>query len=83
MSDETSVADYREQSEQFEVEKQYSAKQSIAKLRRLADCLEQDSPFEIMIDGKRVYVPARARFTIEYEVSEDEEELEFQFKWDA
>ncbi len=62
-------------------EKEYSSKETVAKLRRLADCLEQGKPFEIMIGGERVYVPVRATFNIEHERSDSEEEVEFQFKW--
>jgi amphi-Trp domain-containing protein len=62
-------------------EKQYSTAETVSKLRRLADALEQNKPFEIMIGGERIYVPARAVFTIEHERSDDEEEVEFQFKW--
>jgi len=62
-------------------EKEYSSKETVAKLRRLADCLEQGKAFEIMIGGERVYVPVRATFNIEHERSGSEEEVEFQFKW--
>lgn len=62
-------------------EKEYSSKETVAKLRRLADCLEQGKPFEIMIGGERIYVPVRAAFNIEHERSGGEEEVEFQFKW--
>ncbi len=62
-------------------EKEYSAKETAAKLRRLADCIEEGKPFEIMIGGERIYVPVRATFNIEHERSDEEEEVEFQFKW--
>ena len=62
-------------------EKEYPTKDTVAKLRRLADCLEQGKPFEIMIGGERIYVPVRATFNIEHERSDSEEEVEFQFKW--
>ncbi len=65
-----------------DVEKEYSTSQTVAKLRRLADCLESGKPFEIMIDGERIYVPVRARFNIEHERGDGEEEIEFQFVWD-
>ncbi|MBV1921035.1 MAG: amphi-Trp domain-containing protein [Pseudomonadales bacterium] len=63
-------------------EKGYSIKETVAKLRRLADCLEEGKPFEIMIGGERIYVPVKATFNIEHERSDGEEEVEFQFKWD-
>lgn len=64
-----------------DVEKGYSKAEFIAKLRRLADAIERDERFEIQIAGKRIYVPVRAEFTVEHEVSPREEEIEFQIKW--
>ncbi|MFN3828046.1 MAG: amphi-Trp domain-containing protein [Micavibrio sp.] len=64
-----------------DIEATYSVSEFADKLRRLADCLESDKPFEIQIAGERVYVPARAVFSIEHERSGDEEEIEFQLKW--
>ena len=64
-----------------DVEKAYSDAQNIQKLERLLDCMRTGKPFEIQVAGKRVYVPVRATFTIEHEISGDEEELEFQFRW--
>ena len=65
-----------------DIEKGYSTKQMVAKLRRLADCLEQSKPFTIQIAGERIRIPARASFTIEHEREGGSEEVEFQFKWD-
>jgi amphi-Trp domain-containing protein len=64
-----------------DVERMYSTTEVVAKLRRLADALEQDKPFRIQIAGERFWVPARAEFSIEHERDEDEEEVEFQLKW--
>lgn len=64
-----------------DVEKSYSKSEFVAKLRRLADSIENGERFEIQIAGERIYVPARATFTIEHEKSKDEEEVEFQIKW--
>lgn len=64
-----------------DIEKDYNLTDTVAKLRRLADCLEQGKPFEIMVAGERLYVPARARFNIEHEREGNDEELEFQFRW--
>jgi amphi-Trp domain-containing protein len=50
-------------------------------LRRLADAIENGERFEIKVAGERIYVPARATFTVEHERSGDEEEPEFQVKW--
>ncbi len=64
-----------------DVERMYSTIEVVAKLRRLADALEQDRPFRIQIAGERFWVPERAEFSIEHERDEDEEEVEFQLKW--
>lgn len=64
-----------------DVEKGYSNEQFVAKLRRLADAIEQGERFEIMVAGERVYVPARAEFSVEHERADDAEELEFQVTW--
>jgi amphi-Trp domain-containing protein len=64
-----------------DIEKEYSVKQTVAKLRRLADCLEEGKPFRIQVAGERVYIPARATFNIEHEREGKAEEVEFQFKW--
>ena len=64
-----------------DIEKAYSTKEMIAKLRRLADCLEQNKPFKIQIAGERLTIPARAIFNIEHEREGNSEEVEFQFKW--
>ena len=64
-----------------DVERMYSTTEVVAKLRRLADALEQDKPFRIQIAGERFWVPERAEFFIEHERDEDEEEVEFQLKW--
>jgi amphi-Trp domain-containing protein len=65
-----------------DVEKQYSIKQTTAKLRRLVDCLEKGKSFQIQIAGERIYIPVRAKFTIEHEREGNSEEVEFQFKWE-
>jgi len=64
-----------------DVERVYSTQEVVAKLRRLTEALEQDTAFRIQIAGERVRVPARAHFSIEHERGDDEEEIEFQFKW--
>ncbi len=65
-----------------DVEKSYPKADFVAKLRRLADAIENGERFAIQVAGERVFVPARARFTIEHEKSAAEEEIEFQVKWD-
>jgi amphi-Trp domain-containing protein len=64
-----------------DIEKEYPHADFVAKLRRLADAIENGKRFTIEIAGERIYVPVRARFTIEHERSEEEEEIEFQIKW--
>lgn len=64
-----------------DVEKGYSNAEFAAKLRRLADAVERNERFDIQIAGKRIYVPVRATFTVEHEISGGEEEIEFQIKW--
>jgi amphi-Trp domain-containing protein len=64
-----------------DIERFYSTAEVVAKLRRLADALESETPFRIQIAGERIRVPARAEFSIEHERGEDEEEIEFQLKW--
>jgi len=67
--------------EERDIEKQYSTSEFVAKLRRLADSLEQGEKFEIQIAGERIYVPVRAVFNIEHEREDSDEEIEFQIKW--
>ena len=64
-----------------DVEKGYPKADFVAKLRRLADAIENGDRFEIQIAGERIYVPVRAQYTIEHERSDEEEEIEFQIKW--
>lgn len=65
-----------------DIEKGYTTKQMVAKLRRLADCLEKNQPFRIQIAGERVTIPSSALFNIEHEREGNMEEIEFQFKWE-
>ena len=67
--------------EERDIEKTYATSEFVAKLRRLADALETGEKFEIQIEGERIYVPVRARYTIEHERGDAEEEIEFQIKW--
>ena len=64
-----------------DIEKEYTFKQMAAKLRRLADCLENGKPFKIQIAGERIYIPTGAKFDIEHEREGKAEEVELQFKW--
>ena len=64
-----------------DIEKDYPKSEFVAKLRRLADCLENEEKFEIQIAGERIYVPVRAEYNLEHERGDGEEEIEFQIKW--
>lgn len=64
-----------------DIEKFYTTTEFIAKIRRLADALENGKKFEIQIAGERIYVPVRAQYNIEHEREGNEEEIEFQIKW--
>jgi amphi-Trp domain-containing protein len=63
------------------VEKAYSTKEVVDKLRRLADALETEQTFEIQIAGERIYVPPNALIEFEYEREGDDEEIEIELKW--
>jgi amphi-Trp domain-containing protein len=63
------------------VERGYPRTDLVAKLRRLADAIENGDRFVIQIAGERIRVPARAQVTIEHERSAGEEEIEFQIRW--
>jgi amphi-Trp domain-containing protein len=64
-----------------DVERNYSVADFAAKLRRLADALESGKPFRIQIAGERFTVPKNAQVSVEHERGDNEEEVEFQLKW--
>jgi len=64
-----------------DLEKAYSTKEFVAKLRRIADSIEQKKRFRVQIAGERVSVPPDAIFNIEHEREGNNEEIEFQLKW--
>jgi amphi-Trp domain-containing protein len=64
-----------------DVEKTYSNKEVVEKLRRLADALEEGTTFEIQIAGQRIYVPPYATIEFEYERRGEEEEVEIELSW--
>jgi amphi-Trp domain-containing protein len=64
-----------------DIEKAYPEADFVAKLRRLADAIENDQRFEIEIAGERIYVPTKDAFSVEHERSGDEQEIEFQIRW--
>ena len=65
-----------------DIEKSYSVKQTVAKPRRLADCMEQGKPDRIQIADEKISVPSNAVFGIDHEREGNSEEVEFQFKWE-
>jgi amphi-Trp domain-containing protein len=54
----------------------------VAKLRRLADSLENGKQYKIQIAGEKISIPSKAVFNIEHERGKKTEEVEFQFKWE-
>lgn len=64
-----------------DIQKHYSRKDFVAKLRRLADAIESERPFNIQVAGERLRIPADAVFNIEHERVKGEHELEFQLLW--
>jgi amphi-Trp domain-containing protein len=64
-----------------DIEKRCSAAEFVARLRRLADALEQGNRFRVQIGGERICVPARALYSIEHEREGAHEEIEFQITW--
>lgn len=64
-----------------DVERTYTAKQFVSKLRRLADAIENDERFRIQVGGERVSVPADATISVEHERDGKDEEVELQIRW--
>jgi len=56
-------------------------KQFVAKLRRLADCLERGKRFRIRVAGEQISVSSSAVISIEHERGATDEEVEFQLRW--
>jgi amphi-Trp domain-containing protein len=64
-----------------DIEKEYTKKEFIKKLRRLASALEKGGKFSIQVKGRKINIPKTALINIEHESSKKEEEVEFQLKW--
>jgi amphi-Trp domain-containing protein len=64
-----------------DIEKNYSVKETVKKLRRLADCLEQGKRFQMQVAGERISIPATAIISFDHERDTSSEEVEIQFKW--
>lgn len=65
-----------------DIDKVYTNSEFVAKLRRLADCIESGEQFEIQIAGERIYTPVRAVYSIEHEREGGSHEIEFQIRWE-
>lgn len=64
-----------------DLERTYSRRQFVEKLRRLADALEEGKGFVMQVAGERLRIPASATFNIEHERDDGVNELEFQLIW--
>lgn len=64
-----------------DVERAYPAKQFVAKLRRLADAIENGDRFRIQVGGERVSVPPHAVIAVAHEREGKYEEVELQISW--
>jgi amphi-Trp domain-containing protein len=64
-----------------DIERRYTAKQFVSKLRRLADAIENSERFRIQVGGERVSVPPDAEISVEHERSGAVEEVELQIRW--
>jgi len=64
-----------------DLERTYSPRQFAAKLRRLADAIEDRRAFTIQVAGESLRIPADAEFNVEHERAGGLEELEFQLRW--
>ena len=64
-----------------DLERTYSRSQFVAKLRRLADSIEEGRAFTIQVASERMRIPADAAFNIEHERAGGTDELEFQVRW--
>ena len=73
----------RKKKSKRDVEHEYSPRRFAAKLRRLADCIENGERFRIQIGGERISIPPDARISLEHERGASEEEVEFQLRWDV
>ena len=63
------------------MEKKYSKKMHIAKMKRFIASLERGKSFSIQVKNKKIRIPADAEISIEFEKEGKENELEFQVKW--
>lgn len=64
-----------------DVEKRYTRRAFVAKLRRLAHALERGERFRLQVAGERIVVPRDATFGVEHERKRGVEEIECQITW--
>lgn len=64
-----------------DIERTHTAKQFVSKLRRLADCIENDRRFVIQVGGERISVPPDAVVSVEHEREGKHQEVELQIRW--
>ena len=64
-----------------DVEREYPPQRFVAKLRRLADSIEEGKRFRIQIGGQRISIPPDAVISLEHERGSSDEEVEFQLRW--
>jgi amphi-Trp domain-containing protein len=64
-----------------DIERVYTAKQFVEKLRRLADAIENGKRFRIQVGGERVSIPPDATISVEHERDGKNEEVELQISW--
>ncbi len=64
-----------------DVERDTRRQDFVATLRRTADAIEANESFRIQVVNKRFTVPTRAECSVEHEVEDGENELEFQLRW--
>ena len=64
-----------------DVERTYTAKQFVSKLRRLADAIENGERFRIQVGGERVSVSPDSEISVEHERDGAMEEIELQIRW--
>lgn len=66
-----------------EIEKGIAKQAFIEKLEWLIETLKKDEAYEIQVSGRRLWVPADSELSIAHEMEDDENELEFQLKWES
>lgn len=68
---------------EIDVEREYSAQETAAKLRRIADAIEAGRSFRIQVANNRLRIPTDGAVQIEMQADSDREtgEIEIEIKW--